>query len=410
MVKIYISSTSYDLKEFREKSYRALRQLRHDVVAMEDYVASGHHPPLDKCLSDVATCDLYVGIFAWRYGFIPPESNPDQKSISELEYRKACEDNIPCLIFLLDPEAPWSPKFMDSSTGEGDQGKKIKIFRQELGQKKIVSFFKTPDELAGLVRASVSNWEQEAQLEEQAQSLEDMRVEKLILDSRSVEWINLGLEIGQKRLQAGQLSEEQIQKFDVLKSQVQQITSINKQLREAGEKAQSLIYETQQTLQAEIEKLRSAGSHKTKNLLELDSDKSEIDDRLMIYEKQYELLKQFEKSRENGQKAAIWLNDHREQLVVRAASAALEQHPQEVLSPSKIDDFQWGINKYLKRISHCLEWGRNNLLDEPTGLDVFPPEVYESAFLYVKERIPPRLQSEVIEQLSDCIDYLIERL
>lgn len=28
--------------------------------------------PLDKCLQDVANCDIYIGIFAWYYGFIPP--------------------------------------------------------------------------------------------------------------------------------------------------------------------------------------------------------------------------------------------------------------------------------------------------------------------------------------------------
>ena len=68
--RIYISSTFSDLQAHREKVYRVLRQLGHDVIAMEDYVAADQRP-LAKCLADVAACDLYVGIFAHRYGYVP---------------------------------------------------------------------------------------------------------------------------------------------------------------------------------------------------------------------------------------------------------------------------------------------------------------------------------------------------
>jgi hypothetical protein len=70
VARIYVSSTYGDLHVHREGVYRVLRQLGHDVVAMEDYVAADQRP-LDKCLADVAACDLYLGIFAHRYGYIP---------------------------------------------------------------------------------------------------------------------------------------------------------------------------------------------------------------------------------------------------------------------------------------------------------------------------------------------------
>lgn len=44
--------------------------MREDAVAMEDYVAVDQ-PPLAKCLADVAEADIYLALFAWRYGFIP---------------------------------------------------------------------------------------------------------------------------------------------------------------------------------------------------------------------------------------------------------------------------------------------------------------------------------------------------
>src|SRR5947209_7081863 len=111
---------------------------------MEDYVATDERPT-EKCLADVVASDLYIGIFAWRYGYIPPEKNPDHKSITELEYRQAQQTGKSCLLFLLDEEASWSRKMMDEVTDEGKRGKYITALRHELAQGKIVSFFQTPE-------------------------------------------------------------------------------------------------------------------------------------------------------------------------------------------------------------------------------------------------------------------------
>ena len=92
------------------------------MIAMEDYVATDQRPT-EKCLADVAASDLYIGIFAWRYGYIPSEMNPEHKSITELEYRKAIETGKSCLLFLLDKDASWPPKAMDEVTGEGKRGR-----------------------------------------------------------------------------------------------------------------------------------------------------------------------------------------------------------------------------------------------------------------------------------------------
>jgi Domain of unknown function (DUF4062) len=130
--RVYVSSTYGDLKEHREKVYRALRKLGHDAIAMEDYVAADERP-LAKCLEDVAACDLYVGIFAHRYGYVPDHDNPDRRSITELEYRHAQTLGIPRLVFLLDEAAPWPPSWMDAFTGDGDHGARIRALREEAG-------------------------------------------------------------------------------------------------------------------------------------------------------------------------------------------------------------------------------------------------------------------------------------
>lgn len=155
MARIYLSATYGDLKEHREKAYRALRQLEHDVVAMEDYVATDQRP-LAKCLADVAGCDVYVGIFAHRYGYVPDHDNPDRRSITELEYRHARALGKPCLVFLLDPATPWSPTWIDAVTGDGDRGARIQALREELGRERLVSFFTTADELAQKINSAVT--------------------------------------------------------------------------------------------------------------------------------------------------------------------------------------------------------------------------------------------------------------
>jgi len=81
--KIYVSSTFADLFAHRRALSLAIRRLGHVDIAMEYYVAEDARP-LDRCLRDAGSCDLYVGLFARRYGFCPPG---EQRSITELEFR-----------------------------------------------------------------------------------------------------------------------------------------------------------------------------------------------------------------------------------------------------------------------------------------------------------------------------------
>lgn len=160
-LKIYLSSTFVDLVEHREKVYRQLRSLRHDVVAMEDYVAADKRP-LNQCLQDVRNADVYIGIFAWRYGYIPTEANPESKSVTELELREAERLGKPRLIFLLKNTAPWPPSMMDATTGENEQGARIEALRNILQQERLAGMFETADELAVKVVSALYRWQLEA--------------------------------------------------------------------------------------------------------------------------------------------------------------------------------------------------------------------------------------------------------
>jgi Domain of unknown function (DUF4062) len=147
VARVYISSTFEDLKDHRAAAYHTLRRMGHDSIAMEDYIATERRP-LDKCLDDVAHSDLYLGLIGWRYGFVPRHDNAAEQSITELEYRKATEADIPRLIFLLDPSYEWPPEFRDEVTGEGDGGARISTFRRALESEHIRGFFTTPESSA----------------------------------------------------------------------------------------------------------------------------------------------------------------------------------------------------------------------------------------------------------------------
>jgi hypothetical protein len=155
---VYLSSTFEDLKLHRSTVAAYLRKLNKNVVGMEDYIAADERP-VDKCLDDVARADVYVGLIARRYGFVPLTGNQDSRSITELEYRHAVKCGKPTLIFLLDPDAPWPQRSIDHITGENEAGKRIDALRAELGADKTISFFQTPTEAGALVMAAVSKLE-----------------------------------------------------------------------------------------------------------------------------------------------------------------------------------------------------------------------------------------------------------
>jgi uncharacterized protein DUF4062/iSTAND domain-containing protein len=103
MWRVYISSTYQDLKEPRRAVQDAILGLNHYPVGMESYAASDERP-LNKCMKDVVSCDVYICVVAWRYGFCP---DGGQKSITQLEYEAARDARIPRLVFLLDESAYW---------------------------------------------------------------------------------------------------------------------------------------------------------------------------------------------------------------------------------------------------------------------------------------------------------------
>ena len=150
--KVMISSTALDLPEHRKVVLDAcLRQSMFPV--MMEQLAAVDADAIEESLRIVNEADIYLGIFAYRYGYIPKGYDI---SITEMEYKCALERGIPCLIFLMDKDHPVKPT--DVETGDG--AIKLGAFKKHLEVEHVVNFFKSPAELQAQVIDSLSKLRQ----------------------------------------------------------------------------------------------------------------------------------------------------------------------------------------------------------------------------------------------------------
>jgi hypothetical protein len=159
--KVYISSTYRDLKEHRAQLIDFFQKFPDlfSLVSMEGYVASDI-TPIQKCLDDVASSELYILILAQRYGFISDDAviNPDGLSVTELEYRCALENgNRKVLVFLADEKAAFDKDLDANGNPSGVHQQKLQAFKTYVRNKHLThpeGFF-SPHSLALQVSESL---------------------------------------------------------------------------------------------------------------------------------------------------------------------------------------------------------------------------------------------------------------
>lgn len=94
----FLSSTVEDMKEERDAIAEVMTTLRQKISRCEYFCARSESPE-QVCLTEAVQCDVFIGIYKTRYGFIPYPDSSDKISVCEMEYRKALENNKPILIF-----------------------------------------------------------------------------------------------------------------------------------------------------------------------------------------------------------------------------------------------------------------------------------------------------------------------
>ena len=131
--KIFLSSTFVDLKDYREAAVHACHRVGLIAVYMEDFPPD----PRDSiafCKAKVEESDLFLGIYAHRYGYVPDGS---EVSIIEMEYDWAIEQNLPVHLFVIDPDHPWPTSKVD----KGKNFERLDLFKERIGKRHICKKF-----------------------------------------------------------------------------------------------------------------------------------------------------------------------------------------------------------------------------------------------------------------------------
>jgi len=177
MLKIYLSSTLDDLEEHRANVKEALRKDGHLVV---DSYGATPNPTVEQCLKDIDSCDIYVGLFAWRYGWEPPGEN---RSITESEYLAAQKSGKPCLVFMR-PLEGWPANLTDLL--QPKKMERVQALRNLVGAgtHHTSNLFTDPSDLAGKVSWAVSKVETEwRERDEASKKIADAPVKQGIMSS-----------------------------------------------------------------------------------------------------------------------------------------------------------------------------------------------------------------------------------
>lgn len=136
--RVFVSSTIDDLQKHRDQVRDAIEYCEHLPIMAERFSPSGE-TPVDLCLRKVEEADVYVGIYAYRYGYCPDRTI----SITEMEFNKAREMRIPILCFLIDEGFDWTNE-VEAEPGKG----KLANFKEKINQGYYRKTFTTPEDLA----------------------------------------------------------------------------------------------------------------------------------------------------------------------------------------------------------------------------------------------------------------------
>ncbi|MDP9078863.1 MAG: DUF4062 domain-containing protein [Bacteroidota bacterium] len=149
--RVFISSTFIDLIEYRQAVLEIIRRIGAEDIAMEHF-GSRDARPLDECTRLITDeTDIFIGIYAHRYGFIPEGSSI---SVTESEYQAAKQVDVLKLIYIVDPAAIWPVDLIE----QGEAASALTKFIAYLNANQITDSFSNKDELAAGIAADIARY------------------------------------------------------------------------------------------------------------------------------------------------------------------------------------------------------------------------------------------------------------
>lgn len=148
-VRIFLSSTFVDLEGLRKDVATRLRDVfGADLLIMETF-GSDEAPPEISSVRKVRESDVFVGLYARRYGTVDPSTG---KSITELELEEAerslSAGNLTAiLLYWLSDDAPWPAELSEKGS---IAAAKLSALKDHAGQH-TYTYFRDPADLPFLV-------------------------------------------------------------------------------------------------------------------------------------------------------------------------------------------------------------------------------------------------------------------
>jgi hypothetical protein len=142
--KVFVSSTWLDLQPERKAVETAIRRMTTPAFVGMEYFGSRDETTQQASLDEVDRSDIYIGIFAARYG----------SGITEAEYRRARERNLPCFIYFKAESAITLDKYESKQT----QRRRLNKLKEELRQTRVIAEFDNPNDLALKVAVDLHRW------------------------------------------------------------------------------------------------------------------------------------------------------------------------------------------------------------------------------------------------------------
>ena len=147
---IFVSSTYSDLIPFRNAVRDVLSRFSVDIHGMEVFGAQTCKP-LETCLAEVLTSEVFIGILGMRYGSVDEASG---KSFVELEYETAKKSGLEIWIFIIDEEKTLiPPMYVDCNDAE-----KLKVFKKRLKDEHTCVVFNSVDDLALRLKSNLEKF------------------------------------------------------------------------------------------------------------------------------------------------------------------------------------------------------------------------------------------------------------
>jgi tetratricopeptide (TPR) repeat protein len=117
---------------------------------MMEHQPAQHASPVQFSLDLIDKANVYIGVYAYRYGFVP---RGQTISLTELEYNRAVERGLPILVFMMDNSHPLT--IGDVELGDG--ANRLAAFKERVQTRGFVNFFKSPADLRAHVISSLAH-------------------------------------------------------------------------------------------------------------------------------------------------------------------------------------------------------------------------------------------------------------